>query len=159
MNNNPYPGTTNPGVDESLKSAGDRASDMAHQAGHKASDMAREAGDRASDMARQAKEKASEFGRTAVNKLDQGRQQAASALENTAHSLRSGVEHSGARMSRAATATADRLQSTADYMRQHDMGGMMNDAGAMIKRNPGMSLIAACAVGFLLGSAMRKGRY
>ena len=155
MNNNPYPTTHNPKIDDTM----DRISDAASDAGNQASNLARQAGDRASEMARQAKDKASEFGRNAVNKIDQGRQQAASALENTAHSLRTNVNQSGDRMTTLANATATGLQSTADYMRQHDMNGMMNDAGAVIKRNPGMSLIAACAVGFLLGSAMRKGRY
>ena len=155
MNNNPYPATHDPNLDNSA----DRMSNAVNEASEKASNIARQATDRAAEMARQAKDKASEIGRNAVNKLDQGRQQAASALENTAHSLRYNTTQGGDPLARVANATASRLQTTADYMRQHDMSGMMNDAGAVIKRNPGMSLIAACAVGFLLGSAMRKGRY
>jgi len=110
-------------------------------------------------MADQAKTKASELRRTAIDKADQGRQRAASALQSTADTLRNRVHAGGDRVSQVANQAASRLESTAEYMREHDVRDMMDDFGGMVRRNPGVSLIAAAAVGFLLGSSMRRDRY
>jgi ElaB/YqjD/DUF883 family membrane-anchored ribosome-binding protein len=112
--------------------------------------------DRVSGATSQAKEKASEFGRTAVQKMDQGRQSAAGALQNTASSLRHRVEAGGSKLSNAANATANKLESTANYMRDHDMRAMMGDVEGAIRRNPGPALLCAAAFGFLLGTALRR---
>lgn len=121
------------------------------------SDMANQAKDRVSDMANQAKEKANEFGRTAVQKMDESRTSAADALHSTADSLRTGAQTGSEKISGLATAAADKLESTSSYLREHDVRGMMGDLEGVVRRNPGPSLIAAAAFGFLLGSALRGG--
>lgn len=113
--------------------------------------------DKLGDMANQAKEKASEFGRTAVQKMDDGRTSAAESLHSTAESLRTGAQTGSEKISNLATAAADRLESTSSYLRDHDVRGMMGDLEKVVRRNPGPSLIAAAAFGFLLGSAIRGG--
>jgi len=121
------------------------------------SNMASEAKDRMSDVASQAKEKASEFSRSAVQKMDEKRMTAAEALHNTAESLRGGAQTGGTRMSSIANTAAEKLENTASYMREHDVRGMVGDLEGVVRRNPGPSLIAAAAVGFLLGAAIRGG--
>ncbi len=120
-------------------------------------DMANQAKDRVSDMASQAKEKANEFGRTAVQKLDQGRSSAADALHSTADTLRNKAQAGSSSITSAASAAAERLESTSHYLREHDVRGMMGDLETAVRRNPGPALIAAAAFGFLLGSALRGG--
>ena len=77
-----------------------------------------------------------------------GLEQAASALHDKAESLPGGEKVTG-----LAHATADKLSSTADYVREHDVNRMMADVETLVKNNPGPSLLAAAAIGFLVGRA------
>jgi len=108
-----------------------------------------------SDVASQAKEKVTDLGRTAARKIDQNRQAAASGLESAALTLRekAHVLPGGPKVTGLAHATADKLTSTARYVRQNDVDRMMSDAGRLVKNNPGPSLVAAAVIGFLLGRA------
>lgn len=110
---------------------------------------------RAAEYAGEAKEKAAELGRDAEQKMNQKRESAANALKNTAGSLRDRAHSSSEAIANFGDRTADRLENTANYLREHDMRGMMGDLEGMVRRNPGPSLIAAAAFGFLLGAAMR----
>ena len=113
---------------------------------------------RVSEYAHDAKEKAAELTRNAEEKVNQKRQAAAEALQSTAGSLRNKAQSSGEALANFGSRTADRIQSTADYVRDHDMRGMMGDLEGVVRRNPGPSLIAAAALGFIIGSAMRSSR-
>ena len=93
------------------------------------------------------KDKVAEVGRQAVEKIDAQREPAASTLGNTATSLHEQVE----KASTVAHATADKLQETADYVRETDVKAMMDDVADLVKRYPGQALAAAAAVGFLVG--------
>ena len=55
----------------------------------------------------------------------------------------------------AAHDAADKVEATAQYVRQHDVQDMMADLENLVRRHPGQSLIAAAAVGFLLGRAFK----
>jgi hypothetical protein len=112
--------------------------------------------DKLADVATQAKEKAAEFGRSTVEKVDQSRVATADALQNTAGSLRSGAQSSAEAISGLANKTADSLELTSRYMREHDFQGMLRDLKEVVQRNPGPSLIAAAAFGVLLGAAFRR---
>jgi ElaB/YqjD/DUF883 family membrane-anchored ribosome-binding protein len=114
-----------------------------------------ETSNRVAEYAGEAKEKAAEFGRNAEEKVNQKREAAANALQNTAGTLRDRAQSSGEAISNLGNKTADKLQNTAEYLREHDMRGMMGDLEGVVRRNPGPSLIAAAAFGFLLGAAMR----
>jgi vacuolar-type H+-ATPase subunit E/Vma4 len=114
-----------------------------------------ETSNRVAEYAGEAKEKAAEMGRNAEQKVNQKREAAANALQSTAGSLRDRAQSSGEAISNFGNKTADKLQHTAEYLRDHDMRGMMGDLEGVVRRNPGPSLIAAAAFGFLLGAAMR----
>ncbi len=136
-----------------------RTSDMGTQGKgvtDKVTETAQQLRDRAADMASQAKDKASEYGRMASEKVDQGRVNAASGLENAADTLRTRAQSGGQAITEFANTAADKLQSTATYMREHDARQMMGDLNEVVRRNPGPSLIAAAAFGFLLGAALRR---
>jgi ElaB/YqjD/DUF883 family membrane-anchored ribosome-binding protein len=112
-------------------------------------------GDRISDAASQAKDKMAELGRTTADKIDQNRDSAASSLETAAATIHQKADNlpGGEKVTNLAHTAADKLSSTAEYVRQHDVNGMMADVERVVKNNPGPSLLAAAVVGFLVGRA------
>lgn len=114
--------------------------------------------EQASDAAHQAQASAAELGRSAEAKINEKRKPAASALESAAATLheKAGSLPGGERVSRIARKAARQMESTAGYVRGHDVRDMIGDLGSFVKRHPGRSLIAAAAVGFLVGRAVRR---
>jgi len=114
--------------------------------------------EKASEAAGRAKDKAAELGRSAAAKIDEKREPAAGALDGAAATLHDKAESlpGGEKVSSMAHTAADKLESTADYVREHDVRDMMGDVEQFVKSHPGQSLIAAAAVGFLVGRAFRS---
>ena len=113
--------------------------------------------DKVSDAASQVKRKVSDIGRNAVDKMEESRDAAASGLQSAASTLHQTADRlpGGEKVSNLAHTAADKLNSTADYVREHDLSGMMADVERLVKNNPGASLVAAGVVGFLVGRAFR----
>ena len=109
-----------------------------------------------SETASQVKDKVSDIGRKAADAVDENRSSAASGLEKAASALHENAERlpGGDRVGDLAHATADKLSSTADYVRSHDMNRMMADVESLVRNNPGPALAAAAFVGFLVGRTM-----
>jgi ElaB/YqjD/DUF883 family membrane-anchored ribosome-binding protein len=105
--------------------------------------------DKVSGVASQVKDKVSDFGRTAAAKIDESRDGAASGLESAASTLHEKADS----VHGIAHATADKLTATAEYVRGHDVSHMMADVEELVRRNAGPSLVAAAAIGFLVGKA------
>ena len=112
-------------------------------------------GEKLSDTATQVKDKVSDLGRTAADNLDENRDAAAGSLNKAATALHEKAESlpGGEKVTNLAHATAEKLSSTADYVREHDVNRMMADVKTLVKNNPGPSLIAAAVIGFLVGRA------
>jgi ElaB/YqjD/DUF883 family membrane-anchored ribosome-binding protein len=112
-------------------------------------------GSQIADATARAREKVSELGQTAADTLDSQRGPAASGLSSAADTLRGRADQlpGGETVSGLAHSAADTLQSTADYVRQHDLQRMLGDVEQVVKRNPGPALLAAAFVGFLVGRA------
>jgi ElaB/YqjD/DUF883 family membrane-anchored ribosome-binding protein len=117
------------------------------------SETASKVGDEISTLTSQAKEKISGLGSTAADKINTNRGAAAGGLDSAASTLHEKAESlpGGEKVTSLAHSAADKLSSTADYVRQHDVNGMMEDIERLVKNNPGPSLIAAAIVGFLVG--------
>jgi ElaB/YqjD/DUF883 family membrane-anchored ribosome-binding protein len=113
------------------------------------------AGEKLSDAAGQVKEKVSDLGRAAADKIDENRDAAAGGLDKAASALHEKAERlpGGEKVASLAHATAEKLSSTADYVREHDVNRMMADVETLVKNNPGPSLLAAAVIGFLVGRA------
>lgn len=94
----------------------------------------------------------------AAEKLDAGRAAAANRLDDAASAVheRANDLPGGERVQDLAHAAADRLSTTADYMRSHDMNRMMADVETVVKNNPGPALLVAAAFGFVLGRALAR---
>ena len=112
-------------------------------------------GEKLSDAATQVKDKVSDMGRAAAEKIDDNREAAAGGLDRAAETLHENAESlpGGEKIANLAHTTADKLTSTAEYVRERDVSGMMSDVEALVKKNPGPALIAAAVVGFLVGRA------
>lgn len=104
-------------------------------------------------VAARVTEKAAELGETAADTLDSQRRTAASGLSSAAETIRARADQlpGGDTVSGMAHSAADALGSTADYVRRHDLHGMVADVENVVKRNPGPALLAAAFVGFLVG--------
>lgn len=105
------------------------------------------------DTASQIKNKATELGNAAAEQFDSGRSAAAGGIASAAASLHDHAEDlpGGERVASVAHSAADKLSSTADYIRNHDMDAMVEDVKSLVKNNPGPALLSAIVVGFLLG--------
>jgi ElaB/YqjD/DUF883 family membrane-anchored ribosome-binding protein len=112
-------------------------------------------GDKISDTATQVKQKASDLGQMAADKIDNNRDAAATGLDKAASTLHDKAESlpGGEKVTSLAHATADKLSTTADYVRTHDVNRMMGDVETLVKNNPGPALLVAAAVGFLVARA------
>jgi ElaB/YqjD/DUF883 family membrane-anchored ribosome-binding protein len=108
-----------------------------------------------SDTAAQVKSKVSDLGGTAADKMGENRDAAASGLEKAAATLHEKAESlpGGEKVSSIAHATAEKLSSTAEYVREHDLKQMMGDVETLVKNNPGPSLLIAAVFGFLVARA------
>jgi len=108
------------------------------------------------DITTQVKDKVSNVGRAAAEKIDSNRQRAASGLENAASTLHEKADNlpGVGKVSDLAHAAADKLGSTAEYVREHDASSMAADVERIVRKNPGPALLTAAVVGFLVGRAM-----
>ena len=134
--------------------AGTSTSEMTDQL----SDTAQSVKEKVSDAAATAKQKVSEAGRQATDKIDERRGPAADALESAASTIheKAGDLPGGETVKSVAHSAAEKLESTAGYIREHDVRAMLTDLEDIVKRNPGPSLLIAVAVGFLIGRAFRE---
>jgi ElaB/YqjD/DUF883 family membrane-anchored ribosome-binding protein len=105
--------------------------------------------------AAQFKDKAAQVGRSAANQIDSSRGTAAGSIASAATSLHDHADDlpGGERVASLAHSAADKLTSTADYIRGHDMDAMIEDIKTLVKNNPGPALLGAAAIGFLVGKA------
>lgn len=122
------------------------------------SDTAQNVKEKVADAASTAKRKASDAGRQATDKIDEKRGPAADALESAASAIHEKAEDlpGGETVRSVAHSAAEKLESTAGYIREHDVRGMVSDLEEVVKRNPGPSLLIAVAIGFLIGRAFRE---
>src|SRR5208337_139472 len=76
----------------------------------------------AAELGKQARESVEELGRTAGRKLDEARGETGGALHSAASSVRKAGLHSSAAIDNCSSRTADRLDATASYIEDHDLG-------------------------------------
>lgn len=115
-------------------------------------------GDRIADGAERLRDQTADVAQQAMKAVDTGRQKAASGLNSAADKLHQTADKlpGGPNVSRMAHKTADGLGATADYMRENSFRDMLGDVGEVVKAHPTQALLAALAVGFLVGRSMRR---
>ena len=110
----------------------------------------------AADLGKQARESIEELGRSAGRKLDEARDETGGALHSAASSVRRAGREGSAVIDNCSTRTADRLDATASYIEDHDLGDAFTGLRRFARRHPTSSLVAAAAIGFLAGSALSR---
>ena len=102
--------------------------------------------------------RASEFGRRAEAALDEQRENITDRIDSAASSLHEQAERLplGEKVAGAAHTTADALERAAGYVRDQDVEEILSDAQQIVKRHPGVALLAAAAAGFLLARAISR---
>lgn len=113
---------------------------------------------RMSDATSQVRHKASELGRSAKESIDRNFHNAAGGFEKAASAIRERMPQGEGRMSGMASTTADKLDSTARYLRTHDTSDLYHGVESWARRNPGAALGAAAGIGLLLGMTMKRDR-
>ena len=127
-------------------------------AADKLSETAQNVKDKVASAASAAKDKVSDAGRQATEQIDAKRGPAADTLQSAASTLHEKADSlpGGETVKSVAHSAADKLESTAGYIREHDVQAMLSDVEDMVRRNPGPSLLIAAAIGFLIGRAFRE---
>lgn len=99
-----------------------------------------------------------ELARKASSVIDDKKDAAARGLDSAAAAIHGEAEAlpGGERVARAAHATADAMQRSADYVRDQDVEEMLSDVRQLVTRHPGITLVAAAALGFLLARTLSR---
>jgi hypothetical protein len=111
--------------------------------------------DRASDIASRAKDKAGHVAETVSEKLGHTRESAAEGLHRAASTIRDSGVDGASKVRNLTDGLASGMESTATYLHDHDFNQMGKDVMNLCRRYPTQSVIAALAVGFLIGRSRR----
>jgi ElaB/YqjD/DUF883 family membrane-anchored ribosome-binding protein len=116
------------------------------------------ASDQLSEAVTSVKDKAQDLGKLAAGKVDETRGAAAKGLASAASTIHRKADSlpGGDTVHNVVHSTADKMAATADYLRSHRMKDVIADIEGCVRRNPGPSLLAAVAVGFLAGRLLRE---
>jgi len=117
-----------------------------------------DAKERAADVAAKMREKAGQVAGTVSEKMDQQRENAAEGLgrvASTLHEKADGVP-GGPKLVNFTHNIATGMESTANYLRDHDFAKMGEDFMSVCRKYPTQSIAAALAIGFLLGRSARR---
>lgn len=92
----------------------------------------------------------------AANAIDEKRDAMARGIDSAASSLHEHADQlpGGEKVAHAAHSAAGAMEDAADYIRDQDLRGMLSDVQDLVKRNPGVALLTAVAVGFLLARTL-----
>ena len=110
----------------------------------------------ASEFGKEAKESMEELGRSAGRRIDEARDETGDALHAAASSVRRTGHHGSETIDNLTASTADRLDSTASFVEDHDLGDAFNALRGFGRRHLTGALVTAAAVGFITGSALRR---
>jgi ElaB/YqjD/DUF883 family membrane-anchored ribosome-binding protein len=104
------------------------------------------------DILSQVKSSAADLGQAATEEIDSRRRETAAGLKSAAKSLHEKADDlpGGKRVADVAHGAANRLNSTANYIRRRNLPAMARDVQKVVKDNPLPALVGAAALGFLL---------
>jgi len=114
--------------------------------------------DRLEDVASRAKDKAEQWSESASETVDRQRQNVSAGLDRAASTLHEKATNipGGPKAVSAVHRLADGMETTASYLREHDVADMRDDFISLCKRHPVQALVSAVAFGFLLGRSVRR---
>ena len=110
----------------------------------------------ASELGKEARGSIEELGRSADKRLNEARDETGDALHAAASSVRRTVRQGSSAIDDCSTRAADRLDATASYIEDHDLGDALNGLRRFARQHMAGSLVAAAAAGFLCASALSR---
>jgi ElaB/YqjD/DUF883 family membrane-anchored ribosome-binding protein len=110
------------------------------------------------DTAKSVKEKGSELSQKAGEAINESRPSVASSLDSAAGKLRDHAADlpGGDKTANLAKDAADKLESSAEYVRTHGTEAMLKDAKSFVKSHPALSVAGAVFAGLLVGWMFRS---
>jgi ElaB/YqjD/DUF883 family membrane-anchored ribosome-binding protein len=105
------------------------------------------------DIGRDVKDTVVQFGASAGRKIDEARDQTSDALHAAAASVRKG----SAKIDVLAGSAAKKFDTTASFVEDADMKGLLTGARRFAKSHPALTLAVGVAVGFWAGSTLTRG--
>src|SRR5687768_14501526 len=114
--------------------------------------------ERVADVASRTKEKAGQMVDAVSDKLNQQRENAAEGLGRVASTLHENAARvpGGPKIVNFTHSIADGMESTATYLRENGLSKMGDEVMTVCRKYPTQSLVAAIALGFLLGRSGRR---
>jgi len=112
--------------------------------------------DTASELRKEAKESVEQLSRSAGRRLDTVRTETGAALHTAASSVRATGRQGAEAIDNLTAGAADRLDATASLVEDHDLSDVLTGLRRFGRRHMAGSLVAAAAIGFIFGSAMRR---
>lgn len=105
-----------------------------------------------------AQERVEELRQKAGETLDEARRETAAALEDAASSIRTTGRYGAETIGTLSESAAGTLDSTASYLRRHDVRATLINLRQVIGRHPTGFLFLAAGIGYLAGSAVRRSK-
>jgi len=126
--------------------------------GERRTDNVEKLKERLEDVASKAKDKAEQWSESASETVDRQRENVSAGLEKAASTLHEKATNvpGGPRAVSAAHRLADGMETTASYLREHDLADVRDDFIGLCKKHPVQALVSAVAFGFLLGRSVRR---
>jgi ElaB/YqjD/DUF883 family membrane-anchored ribosome-binding protein len=100
-------------------------------------------------------ESASQAADKAREQAHQARERAASAVDRAAAEIRERAQRQDGKTAEIGVKVADRLESTSDYLEQHDANEMLDDIEKYVRNHPMQAVGAAAVGGFVLARILR----
>ncbi len=120
---------------------------------HSPDEMMDDARAKTEAVADDLKRKAREAGAKTEDKIDDAMSQTGHKMTNLAQTVRE--RRPEGQIGEVATATADALDRSGQYLQEHDLDGVRNDLERIIRRYPMQSLFVTAGLSFLLARKMR----
>jgi uncharacterized protein YjbJ (UPF0337 family) len=87
--------------------------------------------------------------------VEGGKDTMAGGIESAADMMRDKMPGGDGMVGKAGTKSADTLEKTAGYLRDHESGELWSDVEKYVKDHPASALVGALAAGFVLSRILR----
>jgi paraquat-inducible protein B len=102
-----------------------------------------------------ATEKIKNFGSVLEKGAQSAKEGISSGVNAVASTIKNSIPKDGV-LSSAAAEVAQTLESSGRYISEHKVSDMAEDFTILIRKNPGVSIISAVALGFIFGRAVSR---
>ena len=108
------------------------------------------------ESGKQIRESIEGLGRSAGRRLDEARGETGAGLHSAASSVRSTGRDSSAAIDNCSAHTAERLDATATFIENHDLGDAVTGLRRFARRHLTGSVVAVAGFGFLAGAFLSR---